>query len=293
MGFMKACLYCQIPCSLGEGVLFDHRSSELIWVDIEAPALYILDGDELTRHMMPELIGFVALATRGKYVVGLQTGLFYFDKTAASISPIFDTSDYKDQQIRWNDGKCSPTGEIWAGTMHLDENVACAGALYKLDKKGQVTKAIKDVSISNGIAWHEDLHRMYYIDSPTRQIQVYDTSSKDSKELKLISKIDTPQHMGFPDGMTIDEEGMLWVAHWDGGCVARWHPMTGQVLSKVNIPAPRVTSCTFGGPDKSRLFVSTARTGLSQDVLEKYPLSGSIFVIDTNTNGKEAKVYGL
>jgi len=292
---MQASLYCRQECQLGEGVLYDHRRSQLLWIDIEGKCLFVLDADgkNLTKHRMPELIGFVTLSTEDRYVVGLQSGLYYYHSREASLSSIYPTSENLKLQLRWNDGKCSPQGDIWAGTMHLDEAKTNQGGLFRLDRNGKTQKVIEKVSISNGLAWHDDLQRMYYIDSPTRQIQVFNYDKKTPQSIELYKKLDLPEEMGYPDGMTIDLDGMLWVAHWDGGCIARWHPETGQLINKIDIPAPRVTSCSFGGPDKSRLFISTARIGLSKEQLAKYPLSGSIFVIDTNTNGVESAIYGL
>ena len=99
--------------------------------------------------------------------------------------------------------------------------------------------------------------------------------------------------MGFPDGMCIDQDGMIWVAHWNAFCVARWHPETGQMITKIDIPAPRVSSCTFGGKDLSTLFITTARKGLSEAELSKYPASGAVFTVDTNAKGKPGAVLKL
>lgn len=293
MGFMKASLYSRQSCELGEGIVYDHRHGELLWIDIEAQHIYRLSDKQLVKYNMPEKIGFISLATQGKYVIGLQSGLYTYDSSANELHLLYDTSSHLSEQKRWNYGKCSPLGDIWCGTMHLDDTQQEQGTLHRLDINGKVHKILEKVSISNGLAWHQDLHRLYYNDSPTRSIQVFAYSSEERDKIELIHQLRLPDDMGYPDGMTIDEDGMLWVAHWDGHCIARWHPVTGQLINKIDIPAPRVTCCTFGGPDKSRLFVTTARTGLTEEQLIQYPLSGSVFVIDTNTQGYESSIYGL
>ncbi len=290
---MSASLYYEARCILGESIIYDHRRREIVWVDIEGKTLFVLDdgAHKLTKHRMPELIGFVSLGNNGTYIVGLQTGLFIYDRFKASLSAIHETRNYPSDQLRWNGGKCNPSGDIWAGTMHMDETIKERGGLYILKKTREVSQAIENVSISNGICWHVDIHRMYYIDSPTRQIHVFSYTEKEPYNIHPHRLIDIPDSLGYPYGMTIDEDGMLWVAHMGGGCVGKWHPETGQLINKIDVPAPRVTSCCFGGTDKSRLFVSTARAGLTSSQLKKYPLSGSIFVIDTITKGLESPIF--
>ena len=165
MGLMSASLYYKASCLLGEGIIYDHRSQEVLWVDILDKVLYVLGADEksITKHRMPEMIGFASLATQGHYVVGLQTGIFSYDSKMANLKAIFPTREYPNVNLRWNDGKCSPDGDIWAGTMHIDESRVEQGGLYLLRSSGEVSQVLDKVSVSNGICWHKDTKRMYYI----------------------------------------------------------------------------------------------------------------------------------
>lgn len=293
MGFMSASLYYEANCTLGEGISYDHRSDSVIWVDIKDQTLYILGSDRksITKHRMPAMVSFVCLSTHGRYIVGLQTGLYSYDPKSGHLKAIYPPKEHPNQGLHWNVGKCSPHGDIWAGTMRIEASISDQGTLYRLKRSGDVTQVISNDGVFHSICWHEDLHRVYMIVKSTRQILVYTYKEDTPTDIRLERVIDLPPALGYPAGVTIDEDGMLWIAHWDGGCVARWHPETGQLINKIEVPVPLITSCTFGGPDKSRLFVSTARSGLSDSQLKKYPLSGSIFVIDTITHGLEATVY--
>jgi sugar lactone lactonase YvrE len=191
---------------------------------------------------------------------------------------------------RFNDGKCDPAGRYWAGTMSLTDQPS-KGALYQLEADHTVKRLIPDVSISNGLAWTSDGGTMYFADTPTRQIAAfdYDLVTGDVNNRRTVVHI--PEDQGFPDGMTIDSEGMIWVAHWDGWQVSRWNPNTGEQLCAIPVPASQVTSCTFGGPDLDQLFITTARVGLDEEELSKQPLAGGVFRAMPGVKGVPANRY--
>ena len=159
------------------------------------------------------------------------------------------------------------------------------GSLYCLDTDLTVRKVLDKVTVSNGLAWSPDNTKMYYIDTATRKVVSfdYDLSSGNIKNKREVISI--PEDTGKPDGMTIDEDGMLWIAHWGGYRVSRWNPKTGQLLQKVSVPAAQTSSCVFGGQNRSELFITTARTGLDQEELKKYPYSGGLFRVKTGVRG--------
>jgi sugar lactone lactonase YvrE len=172
-----------------------------------------------------------------------------------------------------------------------EKRVGAAG-LYHLDPTGAVTRVLEGVTISNGITWSLDEKTMYYIDTLTREIWSYDfTPSEGSIRNKRIL-VNVPENEGMPDGMTRDEEGNLWVAHWGGGKVNCWDPLTGKKLREVSVPAPHTTSCVFGGPDLDELFITTARSGLSEEMLERYPLSGNLFRVKPGVRGLPPYRFG-
>ena len=156
--------------------------------------------------------------------------------------------------------------------------------MYRLDADHRLTKVLTDVTISNGLGWSPDQRTMYYIDSPTYRIDAFDydvTSGAVSNRRRLV---EIPRAWGLPDGMTVDEEGFLWVAFWGGSAVRRLAP-DGRVDATVRFPVTQVTSCAFGGPDLSELFVTSARSGLTDAALSEQPLAGGLFRVRPGVRG--------
>jgi sugar lactone lactonase YvrE len=185
---------------------------------------------------------------------------------------------------RFNDGKCDPAGRLLAGTMDMDEKTA-SGNLYSLESGKQPRKLLDGVRISNGLAWSPDYKIFYHIDTPTRQVRAYDYDLETGKISKPRVVVEIPSGRGFPDGMTSDMEGRLWIALWGGSRVSKWNPLTGRLEAEIAVPAPHVTSCVFGGPQRDILYVTTARVGLAEAALAANPLSGGLFQIETQTTG--------
>jgi sugar lactone lactonase YvrE len=134
---------------------------------------------------------------------------------------------------------------------------------------------------------------MYYIDTPTRAVTAYDFNSQTGDISNPSTVIEIPKELGAPDGMTIDSEGMLWVALWGGFGVVRIDPESGSILSKVDVPAPQVTSCTFGGDSLDTLYITTARVGMHEDKLAEFPSSGNIFAVNPGVNGLPVTPFKL
>jgi len=191
--------------------------------------------------------------------------------------------------LRFNDGKPDCKGRLWIGTMHVietEENRE-TGTLYCFCNELNVFPRQRKVSVSNGLCWSLDNTKMYYIDSPLKEVYQYDfdVETGEISNRRVIIRFHDKK-WGYPDGMTIDNEGMLWIACWEGACVTRWNPDTGEILSTIVVPAYKVTCVTFGGEEGNTLYITTARINLSNEILERYPLSGSLFCI------KNAPYYG-
>ncbi|WP_332461401.1 SMP-30/gluconolactonase/LRE family protein [Paenibacillus tianjinensis] len=217
-----------------------------------------------------------------------KTGLYRFsenepEQRIAEVEP-------EHPRNRLNDAKCDSSGRLWFGTMSMDFTKA-AGSLYVMDLDGQVRRVLTGISISNGLAWDDQRGRMYYVDTATRGVDVmdYDVQSGTVDNRRRVFLI--PEGAGDPDGMTIDREGMLWIAHWGGGCVSRWNPHTGKQLAKVEVPAKNVTSCTFGGDALDELYITTARDGMSEEELQRWPLTGGLFKFKAGVQGVEANIF--
>jgi len=263
---------------LGEGPVWSEERKSLFWVDIEGQILHELKWPEKKAQLwcMPQMMGMVALESRNKVILALQDGIALYDLQKKELVWL----KHLEKEItanRPNDGKCDAAGRLWLGTMDCHCN-SKAGSLYCIDGRLNIIKKLSSLTIANGMAWSIDSKRMYFTDSATYKVDSYlfDVHTGNIKFERTAIVID--EKLGMPDGMSIDEEGMLWIAHWNGFAVRRWDPATGRLLDVIKLPVPQVTSCSFGGNNLDELFITTAKTGLSKEQLEQYPLSGNLFV---------------
>ncbi len=279
--------------TLGEGALWDADSQRLLWVDILGKRVGLFDPQTRVNSMLQldTFVGTVVPTTGGALMVAVREGFARLNRTTGLLSTVERPQGHDPSVVRFNDGKCDPFGRFWAGTMALDEGPG-RGALYCLNPDGRIRRMLERVSISNGIAWSLDRRRMYYIDTPTRSVVVFDYDFETGAISNQRLAFEIPEKLGYPDGMTIDAEGMLWIALWDGWAVSRWHPGSGQLLATISLPVSRVTSCSFGGPGLTTLYITSARVGLSSAELEQQPLAGGLFASPTETSGLRAFTYG-
>ncbi|MCX7804455.1 MAG: SMP-30/gluconolactonase/LRE family protein, partial [Planctomycetota bacterium] len=201
---------------------------------------------------------------------------------------MFAVPDGHPPENRFNDGKCDPAGRFWAGTMAMTGPREGKGSLFCLFPDRSVKRMLDGVTTSNGIAWSLDRKTMYYIDTPTLTVWAFDYDERTAAISNRRPVASAPKEMGYPDGMTIDAEGMLWVAYWQGAKVARWDPKSGRLLQTIKVPADLTTSCAFGGPGMDVLYITTARTGLKPETLASQPHAGGIFAVRPGVAGIEA-----
>lgn len=285
---MNAELCFHIQAELGEGPLWDEQAQCLYWVDISAGELYRFEPttSENYTYRLGRSIGTVVHRQSGGLVVAVKDGFAFFDPVANIFTPIVNPEAHLPGN-RFNDGYCDPNGRFWAGTMALAMTKG-AGALYRLDADLSVHTMLTNVTISNGIAWSLDQRTMYHIDTTPRTVTAFDfdVETGDIKNGRVI--ITVPQAFGYPDGMTIDRDGKLWIAHYDGGCVRRWDPKTGEVLATISLPVSKVTACTFGGPNLDILYITTAAQEMTPTQKAREPLAGSLFAIQLPYQGLAA-----
>jgi sugar lactone lactonase YvrE len=281
---IQAELMIDAQAELGEGPHWDAESNQLYWVDIMGRKLRIYDqiikSEEVRSFDL--MISAVIPTAEGELLLAMEDGVYL---TQTDGTPVLLTSIEADlPRNRTNDAKCDRHGRLWLGTMSMD-NEPKAGGLYVLEPGGTCRQVLSGIGISNGLAWDYARSRMYYIDTPTGQVDVfdYDEDSGNIDNRRIAFRI--PATEGSPDGMTIDGEGMLWVAHWGGGCVSRWNPDTGEQIGRIRVPAPLVTSCTFGGSDLTELYITTAKTGMNEEELRRYPHAGGLFMAKPGVSG--------
>ena len=269
---------------LGEAPSWDSDARLLVWVDITKGLVHRFDPgterDEVFEVGQP--VGAAVPTSSGKVALAANSGFLLLDPATGEIDPIVELEDPQ-PGTGMNDGKCDPVGRFWAGTKDVEGGRAL-GSLYRLDADHRLTKVLTDVTTSNGLGWSPDQRTMYYIDSPTYRIDAFDYDVTSGAVSNRRLRVEIPRSWGLPDGMTVDEEGFLWVAFWGGSAVRRLAP-DGRVDAIVHFPVTQVTSCAFGGLDLSDLFVTSARSGLTDAALSQQPLAGGLFRVRPGARG--------
>jgi sugar lactone lactonase YvrE len=275
--------------ALAEGPCWDAERQRLYWVDIDLGLLHVYDpaGRKDRAIEIGQPVGAVVLRRSGGVVLAVRDGFLALDPETGARRFLGDPEAHLPEN-RFNDGKCDPAGRFWAGTMGRGPH---QGSLYCLGADLAIHRRIEGVSISNGLAWSLDERVMYYVDSRTREVAAFDYEKATGAigDRRVVIRI--PEGMGLPDGMSIDEAGMLWIALWDGGRVARFDPQSGALCGELRLPVSRPTSCCFGGPGLDELYVTSARSGLSREALAEQPLAGSIFRCSADVRGGPAWAF--
>jgi sugar lactone lactonase YvrE len=276
------------PCSaepgrLSEGPRWDGARGELLWVDVLAGRLHRARSGAggqlqvLQTFQVPGHLGAAAPAVGGGYVLAAGPGFLHVDD--AGVIRELEQPEAGRTDVRMNDGACDPQGRFWAGTMAYDEAPG-AGCLYRLELDGRCTQVLTGLTISNGIGWSPDGTTMYLADSGTGDVDAFDfdPATGDLSRRRTIVHISTPN--AAPDGLTVDHQGNIWVALWNGGALARYHP-DGSLLDTIPLPVDRPTSCAFGDTAGGTLFVTTARDGLDEAALARQPDAGRLLRLDS------------
>lgn len=286
-----ASLEYKVEANLGEGAIWNYKTHELYWIDIEGRQLNIYNPKSKINKVLntESRIGTVVPFTEDEALIALENGVHKIDIQTGK-SNLFTDMKNELPGSRLNDGKCDPSGRFWVGSMHLEQETAKAN-LYTITSENILQKKIDSVTISNGIVWTSDKKTMYYIDTPTSTIKEFDYNNETGEISNGKIAVKIPIKFGFPDGMTIDEENMLWVGMWNGNAVIRFNPKTGKVISKIEVPAHNITSCAFGGENLETLYITSARIDMTEEELIKYPLAGSLFSINPGVKGVKSNFY--
>jgi sugar lactone lactonase YvrE len=253
-------------CQLGESPLYDAINERILWVDILKGEVHQCGTKNSLYKVFSSnlMIGAIALCRSGLLIAATQNGFALIDLEKKNLIGIIDPEK------------------------HLEE----AGCLYTLEPDFSVSAKIRGVGCSNGIAWSPEGNLMYYIDTLTRQVVSYDFDIINGEISNKRVIIDIPESDGYPDGMTVDSEGMLWIALWDGWRIARYNPVSGKMIHNFRLPVAKISSCTFGGENLQDLYITTAKTGLLPDEIKEQPLAGRLFVIkNSGFQGLNASIF--
>jgi L-arabinonolactonase len=265
-------------CTLGEGAIWCARSGRFYWVDIEGKSLWHYDThDKSSKSIdMPERLATFALcADTNVLLLGLASRLAFFDLSTGAIDTIMPVEP--NLQTRLNDGRCDREGRFVFGTKHDVGNAQPIGGFYRLNADLTLERLpLGDCAISNSIGFSPDGAKMYYCDSPTRQIRVCDYATFDNDRV-FVELTDAD---GEPDGSTVDAEGGLWNAQWGGRRVVRYAP-DGRETARIGVPTEQPSCVAFGGADLDTLYITSARIGLN----ESDPHAGGVFVAQPGARG--------
>ena len=277
---------------VGEGPIWDADANVLWWVDIMSSKLYAYDPATGSNREWDtgQHVGTVVQRASGGLMLALKDGFAAFDPASGAVEMLVDPESHLPDN-RFNDGKCAPAGRFWAGTMAYEDQ-SDQGSVYRMDTDHSVHKMIEDIGISNGIIWSLDAKTMYYTDSLDFAIRAYDYDVGTGGISNERVPINIPEEMGFADGFTIDEEGMLWVAHYGASRVRRWDPDTATVLAEVELPTASITACAFGGPNLDQLYITSASFRLSDAEKAEQPHAGGLFVADPGVRGVASDKFG-
>jgi sugar lactone lactonase YvrE len=284
-------LAAKLDCNVGEGPFWDDTKEELYFVDITNKEIKIFNPDSksIKTIQFNQEISAVFLDHQSELIVAARDGVFAATQDGvlkALLAPI----ELEDTSIRTNDAKCDATGRMWVGTMAFDFRPGAA-ALFSFDSDN-LKEMVSTLTISNGTGWSVDHKLMYFIDSPTKRVDIFDFDLERGELRNRRPFLSLEDLDAFPDGLTTDEDGGVWVALFGGGEVRRFDS-DGVLTHVVSIPVKQVTSCCFGGGDMSELFITTAQYGMDSDSLTREPLAGSLFRVKTTFKGSKSNRYGV
>jgi len=276
---------------LGEGPIWSVKEQALYWVDILGHRLHrysFLKGTQ--SWQFDQEISSLAEREAADGLIITQRHSFTFFNPATEEQRTLAQIEHDLPGNRFNDSKCDRRGRFWAGTMDFD-CIKPTGSLYRLSPDGSITVMDSGYPVTNGPAWSADYRTLYHNDSVNGRVYAFDFDLDSGEISNKRVFLQFVKEDGSPDGMTTDAEGGLWIAHWGTGKLTR-HDPEGKVMHTITLPCSQVTSCAFGGPNLTTLFITSAAGGLSPQQLEREPLAGGLFAIDLNIAGVPANKFG-
>ena len=272
-----------LSSELGESPMWDRAAGALWWIDIYKPTLNRFDpqtgrNEEIT---LDQNIHAIAVRETGGLVGSFEHGIGFIDPDSASVTTVADPIG--EVEAKYNDGKCDRDGRFWTGSMSNDW-VTPVGCLFRFDADQAAHTMDTGFKLSNGMGWSPDNRTMYFTDFGQSTIFAYDYDATTGGIENRRPFVEIPEGQGQPDGMTVDAEGCLWVALWNGWAVARFDP-DGKRVETIELPIIRPTSCMYGGPDFATMYLTSATLLLTEQELAGQPLAGAVFAIDTGVRG--------
>ena len=276
----------EVISDLGEGPIWSADTNSVTWTDITQNTFHTADIDtgKTMSFGVPSMVGAIAHSKEGGYIAATQKG-FARIGVDGKYSPLHS---FLPDDMRMNDGKVDPSGRFWAGSMALSFEKG-RGSLYVLEKDNSYRSILDDITLSNGMGWSPDAQYFYYIDSVPGVLKRFDYDLYTGYISNPKDLITFDSSSGIPDGMSMSSDGKIVIALWDGGRIEIYEP-SGEKVSEITLGVSRPTSCTFAGPNRDILIVSTASQGIDQ---ADEPLAGKILAVTgTGLSGLPTQQYG-
>lgn len=275
---MEPELIADYGCVTGEGCLWHPVERKLYWVDIPQGRMFRYDPSSGCHEQCHEgdVIGGFTIQTDGALLLFMAKGAVKTWRDGEMATVIDELPDERDN--RFNDVIADPVGRVFCGTMSTNDR---AGRLYRLGTDGTITVVLEGVGTSNGMGFTPDRRGMYHTDTRTHEIYLfdYDEASSAISDKRVFAR--APDGEGRPDGMTVDAEGYVWSARWEGSRVVRYDP-SGQEVMRIDFPAKKVSCVTFGGDDYRDLYFTTAGGDNKE---ENGPGAGGLYRLRTGIRG--------
>lgn len=279
----------------GEGPSWDVQHQVLYWVDIPRATIYVYNpatrqnqGINLSKDFSS--IGAVVACKSGGLLFTPERKIAYFDFEQPTYQILAEVEEDLPGN-RFNDGKCDPYGRFLAGTMQNTPDGTPTGSLYIMDRDTKVRKLLDGLVISNGLGWSPDYRTFYLADSFSKDVWAFDYDLEQGNISRQRIAFSLQEGSGVADGLTTDTDGMLWLALWDGACIQRWDPRSGELLATYPFPARRITCPVFGGADMHELYVTSAAIGLQDSDWQAYPHNGALMRLKTEFTGMPSFIF--
>jgi len=271
-------LLADYGCVVGEGPLWHPGEQRLYWIDIPTGRIFRYEPASGTHEQCygGEVVGGFTIQADGALLLFMARGAVKIWREGELTTVVDEIPG--ERESRFNDVIADPAGRVFCGTMPTENQL---GRLYRLDTDGTLTELLDGIGVSNGMGFTRDHRQMYYTDSAKREIYLFDYDQATGALTNQRVFVQTPEGEGIPDGMTVDAEGCVWSARWDGGCLIRYAPDGTEVL-RINFPAKKVSSVTFGGTDYTDMFVTTAG---GDRKAQEGPGAGALFHLNLGIRG--------
>jgi sugar lactone lactonase YvrE len=277
-----------LACQLGEGPLWHPGENRLYCVDIESKQILRINLQQGSHesYRFDQRVSCLGIREQGGFVLAAESGFAFWEPASNNIMQLCQP-EVDRSEARFNDGAVDPCGRFWAGSMTPE---GYENSLYRLDPDLTCHPMQSGIGIANGIGWSPDRRTMYFTDSPRKVIHAFDYDVEAGSIENQRIWADLRDERGVPDGLTVDVEGCVWSARWDGWCVSRFDPQ-GQLMTEIQVPVQRPTSCTFAGEDLDLLCITSARVELTEQERREQPSAGDLFLLPTETRGQTPNLF--